>query len=195
MKKDPDIKQMLLFKEGNTNAFRVLFTKYKKPMINFCYKFCGDKQMAEELSQEVFIRVYKAAPSYKPDAKFSTWIYRIATNLCLNELRRKKHSYETESIDQGVPSDTGYIEREFEDTTTTDPNEHLEERERDTIIRESIRKLPKKQRAAILLRVSKGFSYQEIGKHLNSSESGVKSLIHRGRQNLKDALTSYFRGD
>ncbi len=124
MKKDPDVQHMLLFKDGNTDAFRVLFEKYKRPIINFCFKFCGDRQMAEELAQEVFIRVHKAAPRYRPDAKFSTWIYRIATNLCLNELRRKKYTYETESIDQPISSDKGNMEKEYEDTSSGNPDGH-----------------------------------------------------------------------
>lgn len=192
MKTDPDATYMLLFKEGDKDAFRVLFEKYKKPVINFCHKFCGDHHLAEELAQEVFIRVYKAASDYHPEARFSTWIYRIATNICLNELRRKKHVFEKESLDQPISSENGEIAREIEDPSDATPAGHLEEKERDRIIHQSIQKLPPKQRAAILLRVNHGFSYEEIGKQMNSSETRVKSLIHRARQSLKDALQSYF---
>lgn len=100
---DPDVHLMLRFQNGDESAFRQLFEKYKLPLLNFIFRYCQDRRIAEELSQEVFIRVYKTSASYRPDAMFSTWIYRIAINICLNEMRTGKYKYEIElkSIDCG----------------------------------------------------------------------------------------------
>ena len=176
------------FREGDQDAFRILFVNYKQKIINYCYRFCGHREIAEELAQEVFLRVYKAAPRYRPDARFSTWIFRIATNICLNELRKKKYRCKIESLDDSFHSGTGAGSGEIEDRGTPAPQDRLEDRERDQMIQGAISNLPEKQRAALLLRLHYGFSYREIGKQIKASESSVKSLIHRGRQNLKKVL-------
>ncbi len=150
--------------------------------------------MAEELAQEVFLKVYKAAPKYRPDAKFSTWIFRIATNVCLNEIRKNRYQYNTESLDSPVPSEAGDIQKESEGPEKL-PQEMLEARERDNLIQKAISDLPEKQRAALLLRVSHGFSYQEIEKQMKCSQGSVKTLIHRARQHLKKKLSSHLRGE
>ncbi len=188
MKVDPDIQHMERFRDGDETAFRFLFTKYKIKMITFCYRFCGNKEMAEELAQEVFLRVYKAAPRYRPDARFSTWIFKIATNVCLNEVRKKKYSVDIKSIHNlSNPGEKDHV-MEIEDTLMPPPHNLLEEKERDQLIQNALSRLPDKQRAALLLRIYQGFTYQEIGVQLKKSEKGVKSLIHRGRENLKQAL-------
>ncbi len=192
---DPDVQHMLQFKEGNQNAFRKLFTRYKKNIVNFCYRFCADRELAEDLAQEVFLRVFKAAPRYRPDARFSTWIFKIATNVCLNEMRKKRYRFKRESLDIPVNTDTGEIPREIEDRVQPQPQDLLVSRERERFIREAISDLPGKQRAAILLRVVHGFSYQEIGKQIRHSEKSVKSLIYRGRQHLRQALEAKVRGE
>ncbi len=151
--------------------------------------------MAEELAQEVFLRVYKAAPKYRPDARFSTWIFKIATNICLNELRKSRYHFRTESIDAPTVGKDGEMAGDVEDLAQPGPNEALEARERDRIIRGAISELPPKQRAALLLRVFHDFSYEEISKQIGRSPGSVKSLIHRGRQNLKQSLHAYMRGE
>jgi RNA polymerase sigma-70 factor (ECF subfamily) len=192
VKSDPDAQYMLRFKDGDPHAFRVLFEGYKKKIINFCYRFCGDGETAEELAQEVFLRVYKAAPKYRPDARFSTWIFRIATNVCLNELRKKRYHWHMESLE--VPSGSGEwkMAGEIQDPTPL-PQERLEFAERDHMILQAISNLPGKQRAALVLRIFHGFSYREIAGQIKSSESSVKSFIHRGRQSLKQVLAAIFR--
>ncbi len=148
--------------------------------------------MSEELAQEVFLRVYKAAPRYRPDAKFSTWIFRIATNVCLNEVRKKKYDHKLESLDSSMNSGEKESSKEIEDKIGQAPQDLLEDKERHLLIQQAISNLPEKQRAALLLRIHHGFSYQEIGKQIKKTEKGVKSLIHRGRQNLKNALQEYY---
>jgi len=189
---DPDTQNILRFQEGDSNAFRDLFEEYKKKIINFCYRFCGDRGIAEELAQEVFLRVYKAAPRYRPDARFSTWIFRIATNVCLNELRKPRYAYRSESLDAPSTADEGKMSREIKDQRPQ-PQDVLESREKDHLIRQAIADLPGKQRAALFLRVFHGFSYNEIARQIKSSESNVKSLIHRGRKRLKQELEALFR--
>lgn len=191
MKTDPDSKIMLRFRKGDNAAFRILFDKYKKKIINFCYRFCNNKELAEELAQEVFLRVYKASSTYRPEANFSTWIFKIATNVCLNELRKKQYLFKTESLDVPIASEKRDVTREIKDDSPLQPQEILESKEKDHLIRKAISSLPAKQRAALLLRIYHDFSYQEIGKQIKSTESGVKTLIHRGRQNLKKALQRF----
>lgn len=191
---DPDVKLMLRFKEGNESAFRILFDKYKKKLVNFTYRFTNDRKTAEELAQEVFLRVYQAAPSYSPDARFSTWLFRIATNICLNESRRHRHELKTESLDASVDTDGHEIIKEVQDDSVQAPAEVLEEREMNIKLREAIMSLPEKQRAVILLHTYQGFSYREIGDQIGSSDSAVKSIIYRARQALITALGPYVRG-
>ncbi len=182
---------MLRFRDGDVQAFGDLFVKYRKKIINYCYRFFSNREIAEELAQEVFMNVYKAAPGYRPEAGFSTWLFRIATNVCLNELRKKRYHSTTESLDEPAYGNTGKT-RDIPDNTTQ-PQAILEARERDDRVREAISMLPGKQRAAVLLRTYNGFSYKEIAVQLGSSESGVKSLIFRGRETLKETLQSYIK--
>lgn len=179
---------MLAFQAGNVSAFRTLFHQYKKKIVNYCFRFCNDRYVAEELAQEVFLRVHKAAPRYRPDAAFSTWIFKIATNVCLNELRKKKYDYETESMDAPKHLKNGTVPSDFADEDQFTADGLLEKTEKEKRIRRAIFELPKNQRAAILLCIYEGFTYQEIAVQLGRSESSVKSLIHRARQNLKSHL-------
>jgi len=184
MKKDPDTQTMMQFKGGDSDCFRILFTKYKKKIVTFCYRFCRNREIAEELAQEVFLRVYKAAPGYRPKAKFSTWLFRIAVNVCLNEIRKPGYRIITESIDTSGNTSEGPMRREIEDKRGATPQEIMEKKERDMKLNQAIKKLPKKQKAALILRANNEFSYNEIGKQIRCSEKAVKSLIHRARKAL-----------
>src|SRR5258706_11001664 len=95
---DPDVQLMLRFRAGDASAFRELFEKHGKAIVNFAYNFVGSRPRAEELAQDVFLHVYRAGPRYEPQAKFTTWLYRIATNACLNEMRRPERRYHTRSL-------------------------------------------------------------------------------------------------
>lgn len=184
MKKDPDTQTMLEFKQGDADGFRILFTRYKKKIVTFCYRFCGNREISEELAQEIFLKVYKAAPRYRPEAKFSTWLFRIAVNVCLNEIRKPGYRVITESMDFSCKTGEVEIHREIKDKKGSTPQEMLEKKEREMLLDQAIKKLPKKQRAALILRVTEEFSYNEIGKQINCSEKSVKSLIHRARNVL-----------
>lgn len=195
MKSDPDTYTMLQFKNGDDDAFRRLFKKYRKRIINFCYRFCGNQAVAEELAQEVFIRVYKAAPRYKPKARFSTWIFRIATNICLNEVRRKQYKYQSESLDAPISTRDGDIRRDIEDTEQLTADSMLTAQEEDTQIQQALMSLPENQRMALLLRIRNDFSYAQIGEALNCPENRVKTFIHRGRQRLKTLLSPLLKDE
>lgn len=179
---------MLRFKNGDQDAFRMLFAKYQTQIINFCFRFCLDRPLAEDLAQDVFLRVYRSAYRYRPDARFTTWIYRIAVNVCLNESRKGKYSVHIESVDHPMQKGQDEIPRELEDSKASLISDMLESRQRDELIKGSMSNLPEQQRIAVVLRIYHEFSYREIAKQMSVSESKVKTLIFRGRQNLKKAL-------
>ena len=192
MRTDPDTQLMLDFKAGDQIAFQRLFERYKKQMVTYCYRFCGHTSVAEELAQEIFIRVYKAASRYRPKAKFRTWLYKIATNVCLNEMRRPVYRTRQNSLDQS--DETG--EKSMAELAATDPPSRpdalLEAQERNILVLKAMEQLPEPQRAALLLRINEDFSYREIGLQMDRSENQVKTLIHRGRKRLRKLLIRHW---
>jgi RNA polymerase sigma-70 factor (ECF subfamily) len=183
---------MLSFKDGDQQAFQKLFDKYKKRVINYCYRYCGHRAVAEDLSQEIFIRVYKAAPSYRPKARFTTWLFKIATNVCLNEIRKPIYRAKLESIDQ-KPDEGNPASREIAmEPAKSMPDMLLETHQYQAQVKQAMAQLPEQQRAALLLRTTEEFSYREIGRQINCSENRVKILIHRGRKRLKHILGAYW---
>ena len=183
---------MLRFKDGDSDAFRQLFDRHKNGVILFCHRFCGDERVAEELAQETFIRVYRAAARYYPKARFRTWLFKIATNVCLNEIRRPGYKIRSESLD-------GTDSKKYEATINRQsghrperPDELLDQEEQRHMVLKAMAQLPDDQRAALLLRVEGEFSYQEIGQQMDRSENHIKTLIYRGRCRLKAALAKYF---
>jgi RNA polymerase sigma-70 factor (ECF subfamily) len=189
---DPDIDLMLSFKQGDQRAFRLLFDKYKKRVINFCYRYCRHRSVAEDLAQETFLRVYKAAARYRPDARFSTWLFKIAANVCLNEIRKPVYRARLESIDQTGQQGPGAAREIVMAPEQSRPDVLLENHQHQVLIQQAMGRLPEEQRAALLLRATEGFSYQQIGRQINRSENHVKTLIHRGRQRMKQLLGAYW---
>lgn len=195
MTTDADIQLMLDFRDGDQRAFQLLFDKYKKRVINYCYRFCGHQAVAEDLAQETFLRVYTASPRYEPRAKFSTWLFKIAANVCLNEIRKPMYRARLESIDQD-PDDAHDPALDLaEEPNQSMPDAIMEMHQDQAIVRKAMDKVPRDQRAALLLRATEGFSYQEIGVQINRSENQVKTLIHRGRQRLIKILGDYWGKD
>ncbi|MGA3114036.1 MAG: RNA polymerase sigma factor [Syntrophobacteraceae bacterium] len=159
---------------GDILAFETLIKRYRDPVLNFIFKYMGDRFGAEDIAQEVFLRVYRAASEYEPKGKVSTWIFKIAYNLSLNEVKRRSRFCPITDID----------ERGFElaEANHTGLRELAEE------VMDAVRHLPEKQRAALLLRVNEGLSYAEIGNILSASISSVEALLFRARGNLKKIL-------
>jgi len=182
-----DVQLMLDVKAGDDSSFELLLHKYRAPLVNFLYRMVGDAATAEDLAQEVFLRVYRARDGYAPSAKFSTWVFRIATNLALNAQRDGRHRLRQVSLDQ--PLDGGTSDAPL-DIADGQPNiEHeLLTRDRAALIRQAVESLPEKQRAAVLLHKYQELNYDQIAGILNCSESALKSLLFRAYETLRVEL-------
>jgi len=189
---DPDAALMLRVKQGDTAAFTELVEKYKQPVMNLAYRTVRDMTEAEDLAQNVFVQVYKSAARYKSTAKFSTWLFTIARNLCLNEIRRRSR-HPAESLDATHPDQDDQPLQQYEDKKTFSPPESLLQGELAQQIDRALADLPENQRSAILLCRQDELSYEEIAEALGCSVSATKSLIHRGRETLKERLKAYLR--
>lgn len=189
---DPDAQLMLRVKQGDMAAFEELVGKYKQPVINLIYRTLPDATEAEDLAQHVFLQVFKSAHRYLVSAKFSTWLYTIARNLCLNEIRRRSR-HPAESLDVAHPDNEDQPLRQYEDTKNFSPPDLLLQGELVGKIEQALAELPESQRTAILLYREDELSYEEIAKVLGCSLSATKSLIHRGRETLKQKLKPYMR--
>jgi RNA polymerase sigma-70 factor (ECF subfamily) len=183
---EPEAKIMTEVAEGNLAAFRIIVELHHKPLISFIARYTGDRDSAEDIAQEVFLRVFKAAKDYKPQAKFRTWLFTIATNLCLNELRDIKNSSKLVDL-----SDLHEQEYPIAAPATFSPEKAAQNAELSMAVRKAIQNLPENQRIAIVLRQYNDFSYNEISKIMDISTSAAESLIQRARQNLKKSLSSF----
>jgi RNA polymerase sigma-70 factor (ECF subfamily) len=189
---DPDAALMLRVKRGDMMAFEELAEKYKQPIVTFMYRMVRDLDEAEDLAQNVFIRVYQSAKRYEASAKFSTWIFTIARRLCLNEIRRRgRHPAESFESSQSDHEEQG--PRQFEDVKAFSPPEAFLHGELAQKIEEALGQLPDKQRLAIVLCRQEELSYEEIARVLGCSVPATKSLIHRGRETLKERLKPYLQ--
>jgi len=192
---DPDAALMLRAKRGDRAAFTELVEKYKQPVMNFVFRSLRDEAEAEDLAQNVFLQVYKSRARYQQTAKFSTWLFTIARNLCLNEIRRRsRHPAESleETFSENESRDGG-TQKQFEDKKVFLPTENVLHGELAQKIEEALAELPENQRSAILLCRQDKLSYEEIAEVLDCSLSATKSLIHRGRETLKEKLKPYLQ--
>lgn len=189
---DPDAALMLRVKQGDIAAFTALVEKYKQPVMNLAARTLRDQTEAEDLAQNVFVQVFKSAARYQITAKFSTWLFTIARNLCLNEIRRRSR-HPAESLDAPHPDHEDQPKHQFEDSRNSSPPDSLLQGELVKKIEEAIAALPENQRTALLLCRQDELSYEEIAEVLGCSLSATKSLIHRGRETLKERLKPYLR--
>ena len=189
---DPDAALMLRVKQGDRSAFEELVEKYKQPVISLVYRTLPDATEAEDLAQHVFLQVYKSAHRYEVSAKFTTWLFTIARNLCLNEIRRRSR-HPADSLDETASDDEDHPIRQAADARTFSPPDTLLQGELEEKIDAALAELPEKQRTAILLCRGEELSYEEIAEVLGCSVSATKSLIHRGRETLKELLKPYLR--
>ena len=173
---DAEYKLIEAIGTGDAEAFETLINKYRSCVLNFIFKYVGDRYSAEDLAQEVFLRVYSSAAGFEPRGKVSTWIFKIAYNLSLNEIsRRNRLCLIADSVE-----DKG---NEFRAPDSFEGAEL-----KDTLMN-CIQRLPEKQKAALLLRINDELSYSEIGDILSTSVSSVESLIFRARVNLRKMLS------
>jgi RNA polymerase sigma-70 factor, ECF subfamily len=189
---DPDAALMLRVKQGDSGAFAELVDKYKQPVMNLVYRMLRDATEAEDLAQNVFVQVYKSAHRYEVSSKFSTWLFTIARNLCLNEIRRRSR-HPADSMEAPHPEQEDQPWQQFEDKKTASPPENLLRGELAEKIEQALAELPENQRMAILLCRQDELSYEEIARVVGCSLSATKSLIHRGRETLKEKLKPYLR--
>ncbi|MEW5977168.1 MAG: sigma-70 family RNA polymerase sigma factor [Acidobacteriota bacterium] len=182
-----DVELMLQVKEGNRAAFNVLLQRHRMPLINFLYRFTGSRGESEDLAQEVFLKVYQAAGKYEPRAKFTTWLYRIATNVALNDLRNRRPQ-KISSLDAECDEEF-QARRQWTDATPL-AEESLIGRERVALIRRAISELPENQRLAVILTKYQELSLKEAGQILKCSETAVKSLLFRAYTTLRHRLVS-----
>jgi len=189
---DPDAVLMLRVKRGDRAAFTELVEKYQQPVMNFIHRTLRDETEAEDLAQNVFLQVYKSRARYQQTAKFSTWLFTIARNLCLNELRRRSR-HPAESLEEMHVEHEDQPRHQIEDHGVVLPPEKLLHGELAEKIADAVAGLPENQRSAILLCRQEDLSYEEIAKILGCSLSATKSLIHRGRETLKELLKPYLK--
>lgn len=189
---DPDAALMLRVKGGDMEAFEALVEKYKHPVINVMYRMIRDLDEAEDLAQNVFIRVFQSADRYQASAKFSTWIFTIARHLCLNEIRRRGR-HPADSLESSQSENEGQPPKQYQDNRTFSPPQAFLHGELERKIQEAVAELPEKQRLAISLCQEDELSYEEIAEVLECSLSATKSLIHRGRETLKQKLKPYLQ--
>jgi RNA polymerase sigma-70 factor, ECF subfamily len=189
---DPDAQLMLRVQGGDREAFETLVTRHRQSVMNLAYRILGDLNEAEDISQNAFVQVFKSARRYRVSAKFSTWLYTIARNLCLNEIRRRSR-HRAESIDADQADLEHRPSRDLEDQQTQPPVEVLLQGELERKIQEALNDLPENQRVALLLYRQDELSYEDIAQVLHCSLSATKSLIHRARETLRRRLKPYLR--
>src|SRR5260221_8752657 len=182
--------EVMLRAAADDSAYEYLVTKYHRPMIAFMYRMCRNQAQAEELAQEVFLRVYRSRESYSAEAKFTTWMYRIATNLALNHLRDTKAERSEVSVSLDEPDDATGRTPDVADHGLTAEQELLR-RERLAAIRKQVEALPERQRMAVLIHKYQGMDYKEISKVLKLSESATKSLLFRAYETLRETLRQF----
>lgn len=189
---DPDAELMLRVKRGDREAFEALLHRWRQPVLNFIGRQLQDDDEAEDLAQHVFVQVWKTAARYQPTSRFPTWLFTIARNLSLNELRRRgRHP----AVPLDEPLDTGEAEipRQQVDPRTAPADDEAQLRELERKIEEALAALPEPQRTAILLFRDTEMAYEDIARVLRLSVSATKSVIHRGRETLKARLKPYLR--
>ena len=181
---------MLRVKRGDDAAFTELVDKYKQPVMNLVYRILRDATEAEDLAQNVFLQVYKSAHRYEVTARFSTWLFTIARNLCLNEIRRRSR-HPADSLEGTQQESEDQPARQFQDHKTALPTDTLLQQELEQKIELALAELPETQRTALLLCRRDDLSYEEIAQAVGCSLSATKSLIHRARETLKQKLKPY----
>ncbi len=188
---DYDVQLMLAFQKGDERSFQELVERNHARVIGLIYRFVTDAADAEDLAQEVFLRIYRARHNYKPTAKFSTWMFRIAANVSLNALRARSNRRDDVSMEQLAKSHDG--PQTLPDPEAPAPDGHMQRSELQDKVREAVQELPEKQQMAVVLNKYEGMSYADIAQTLGCSTMAVKSLLARARENLKHRLVLYLR--
>jgi RNA polymerase sigma-70 factor, ECF subfamily len=185
-----DADLMLRVKSGDESAFTYLVEKYRRPMVSFMYRMCHNPAAAEELAQEVFLRVYRSRSGYEASAKFSTWLYRIATNLAVNHARDTRHERPGKTVRLDEPDQETGVTPDLADGSLT-AEEKMLRRERLAAIRRKVEALPERQRLAVIMHKFQQMDYRQIADVLKLTESGTKSLLFRAYETLREQLKEF----
>ena len=183
-----DAELMLKVKVGDIRSFENLVGRHQRPLINYFFRMTWDRQTAEDMAQEVFIRIYNHAKDYEPQAKFTTYMYRVARNLWIDRMRHEGHAPRTVSLDAPVDSE-GDTFHDVVSAVAPSPDARMETQERAVIVRNAIETLPEEQKQVLLLAEAKGMKYQEVAEVLGIPIGTVKSRMHAAMMKLKDLLT------
>lgn len=179
-----DAALMLRVRDGDTESFTLLLERHRSPVIHFLYRMVQNQSVAEELAQEVFLRVYRSRANYEPTAKFTTWLFRIASHLALNWIRDRRHERSQDSLDEETPDG---MARQVTDRGISAEQSMVRESKFEEI-RRAIHSLPEKQKAAVLMHKYEEMEYSQIAAVLECSESAVKSLLFRAYETLRSRL-------
>jgi RNA polymerase sigma-70 factor, ECF subfamily len=187
-----DAEVMLRVKAGDQSAFDYLVQKYRRPLISFMYRMARNSAAAEDLAQEVFLRVYRSRESYEASAKFTTWLYRIATNLAVNHARDTRHERPevSVSLDETNDDSSSTATLQLPDGSLT-AEQIMVQRERLAAIRSKVEALPEQQRLAVIMHKYQQMDYKEIAEVLKKSESATKSLLFRAYETLREQLKEF----
>jgi RNA polymerase sigma-70 factor (ECF subfamily) len=189
---DPDVRLMLQVRRGDAAAFAELVARYQNRLLTVLEHVVGSREQAEDLAQDVFVRVFKARERYEPEAKFSTWLFTIANNVASNALRSRSRRREV-----GVPEGNGSdstpmaLDQLAKAASGFMPTRALDKAEQAEVVRQAVAALSERQRMALLLAKFEGMSYQDIAETMDLSVQAIKSLLSRARVNLKEILTPY----
>ena len=185
-----DAEVMLRVKAGDQSAFDYLVQKYRRPLVSFMYRMARNTAAAEDLAQEVFLRVYRSRQTYEASAKFTTWLYRIATNLAVNHARDTRHERPEVTVSLDEPDEETGTTLDVADGTMT-AEEALVRRERMAAIRSKVEALPERQKLAVIMHKYQQMDYKQIADVLKLSESATKSLLFRAYQTLREQLKEF----
>jgi RNA polymerase sigma-70 factor (ECF subfamily) len=190
--RDPDVRLMLQVRDDVQGAFEVLVERYQHRLLGIMAHLVSNQEEAEDLTQEVFLRVYRTRKGYRPRAKFSTWLFTIANNLALNHLRGKGRN-PTVNFPAGSDSTALRPGEDHVPGREGTPSTQMKQLELTTMVREALDSLGEDQKVAVLLNKFEEMSYAEIAQVMNRTEAAVKSLLARARMNLRDRLDAYLR--
>jgi len=185
---DADV--MLRVKAGDESAFEYLVQKYRRAMVSFMYRMTRNSAAAEDLAQEVFLRVYRSRTGYEASAKFTTWLYRIATNLAVNHARDTRHERPENQVSLDEPDEETGTTMDVADSSLT-VEQSILRRERMAAIRAKVQALPERQRMAVIMHKYQQMDYKQIAEVLKLSESATKSLLFRAYETLREQLKEF----
>jgi len=188
---DPDVRLMLRVQEGDETAFSALFQRFGPRVLQYVRRLVGSDARAEEITQDVFVQMFRFRHRYRPESRLSTWVFTIATNLCLNELRRPERQLRVDLWERAGDEGERRDEPPLPDPDAVDPEQGAAGRELVRALETAVAALPPKQRAALLLSRIDGMAYRDVADALGTTEGAVKALLFRATHGLRDRLRDF----